>query len=678
MASVLVIEDDQRIRETVARSLADNGHAVRTEGRGTDALGVVVDWRPDVVVLDLGLPDLDGADVLRMVRSVSSVPGDRGHRPRRRCRGRPASRRRGRRLRDQAVLGCAARRPDPCRPAPRRRCGDGGEPRHPRDRRPRGRPRPPHRDARRRGARAVPPRVRPARPPGPPLTGGRHPARAAGRGVAPAPRRGRQDHRRPPVMAAPEAGRVRQRARATCTPCAGWASSWSDRAPDAAPAMRRRLFLVTLAVTTLLVAAFAIPLGAARAGRRPRPSDHRRRGGSGGTGTGPRGGSHARAARRRHRTHAVGPGRPLRGAPPGRHPDRDPTELNDDSVALAREQQLAFSESVEGGIDVYSPVVLGTGDVVVLRVHVPDSLATEGVVTSWLVLALVAAVLLVVAVVATDRLARSVTRPAADLARTSRALAGGDTTRASRRRRPARDRRRGRGPEPPGRPHRRAARGRARAGRRPLPPVPHPLTALRLDAEGHGAADLIEDVDRLEAEVSELIRAARRPLHEEMAVRCDLAEVVEDRAAFWGALADDDGRRWECRIEPAGPHPVRLPREDVAAALDVLLGNVFAHTPDGTPYAVSVRGSAGSRGAWRSRTVVTGSPMRPRCLDRGSSAGGSTGLGLDIASSDRLGSAAVSCASSAAWSRWRPGGPRPAPSRGQPHAQPLTPVCPGH
>ena len=86
-----------------------------------------------------------------------------------------------------------------------------------------------------------------------------------------------------------------------------------------------------------------------------------------------------------------------------------------------------------------------------------------------------------------------------------------------------------------------------------------PLTALRLDAEGHGAADLIEDVDRLEAEVSEVIRAARRPLHEEVAVRSDLAEVVEERAAFWGALADDDGRSWDCRIEPPGPHPVRLP-----------------------------------------------------------------------------------------------------------------------
>lgn len=74
MASVLVVEDDQRIRETVARSLTDSGHAVRTEGRGADALSAVVDWRPDVLVLDLGLPDLDGADVLRMVRSVSTVP----------------------------------------------------------------------------------------------------------------------------------------------------------------------------------------------------------------------------------------------------------------------------------------------------------------------------------------------------------------------------------------------------------------------------------------------------------------------------------------------------------------------------------------------------------------------------------------------------------------------------
>jgi len=74
VASVLVIEDDQRIREVLARALTESGHAVRTEARGTDALAAVVDWRPEVVVLDLGLPDLDGTDVLRMLRGVSDVP----------------------------------------------------------------------------------------------------------------------------------------------------------------------------------------------------------------------------------------------------------------------------------------------------------------------------------------------------------------------------------------------------------------------------------------------------------------------------------------------------------------------------------------------------------------------------------------------------------------------------
>lgn len=74
MSSVLVIEDDQPIREALARALTEAGHAVRTECRGTDALGAVVEWEPDVVVLDLGLPDMDGAKVLAMVRSVSTVP----------------------------------------------------------------------------------------------------------------------------------------------------------------------------------------------------------------------------------------------------------------------------------------------------------------------------------------------------------------------------------------------------------------------------------------------------------------------------------------------------------------------------------------------------------------------------------------------------------------------------
>ena len=74
MASVLVIEDDLRIRESLADGLVAAGHAVRSEASGAGALTATVEWRPDVVVLDLGLPDIDGADVLRMLRGVSSVP----------------------------------------------------------------------------------------------------------------------------------------------------------------------------------------------------------------------------------------------------------------------------------------------------------------------------------------------------------------------------------------------------------------------------------------------------------------------------------------------------------------------------------------------------------------------------------------------------------------------------
>jgi two-component system, OmpR family, KDP operon response regulator KdpE len=74
VSSVLVIEDDLRIRESVARGLVGSGHVVRTEASGAAALAAAVEWRPDVVVLDLGLPDIDGADVLRMLRGVSAVP----------------------------------------------------------------------------------------------------------------------------------------------------------------------------------------------------------------------------------------------------------------------------------------------------------------------------------------------------------------------------------------------------------------------------------------------------------------------------------------------------------------------------------------------------------------------------------------------------------------------------
>ncbi len=74
MAHVLVIEDDPDIRRSLVRSLSDHGHAVSTAPAGMPGLQQAVDEQPDLVLLDLGLPDLDGHEVLRMLRAVRETP----------------------------------------------------------------------------------------------------------------------------------------------------------------------------------------------------------------------------------------------------------------------------------------------------------------------------------------------------------------------------------------------------------------------------------------------------------------------------------------------------------------------------------------------------------------------------------------------------------------------------
>lgn len=71
---LLVIEDDDRIRPLLLRSLRELGYAVRSARTGMAGLQDAVENRPDLVILDLGLPDIDGTQVLSMLRSVSDVP----------------------------------------------------------------------------------------------------------------------------------------------------------------------------------------------------------------------------------------------------------------------------------------------------------------------------------------------------------------------------------------------------------------------------------------------------------------------------------------------------------------------------------------------------------------------------------------------------------------------------
>src|SRR5207344_1680485 len=74
MAAILIVEDDASIRSALTRALTERGHAVSWQPAGLAGLQSVIDHRPDAVLLDLGLPDVDGLQVLTMLRAVSEVP----------------------------------------------------------------------------------------------------------------------------------------------------------------------------------------------------------------------------------------------------------------------------------------------------------------------------------------------------------------------------------------------------------------------------------------------------------------------------------------------------------------------------------------------------------------------------------------------------------------------------
>ena len=74
MTHVLVIEDDPGIRSSLVRSLTDRGYAVSSAPSGLTGLQNALDEEPDLVLLDLGLPDLDGHSLLTMLRAVRRTP----------------------------------------------------------------------------------------------------------------------------------------------------------------------------------------------------------------------------------------------------------------------------------------------------------------------------------------------------------------------------------------------------------------------------------------------------------------------------------------------------------------------------------------------------------------------------------------------------------------------------
>ncbi|MDH0748736.1 response regulator [Pseudomonas sp. GD03842] len=73
-ATLLVIDDEPQIRKFLRISLASQGYKVLEAGTGTEGLSQAALNKPDLVVLDLGLPDIDGQEVLSQLREWSTVP----------------------------------------------------------------------------------------------------------------------------------------------------------------------------------------------------------------------------------------------------------------------------------------------------------------------------------------------------------------------------------------------------------------------------------------------------------------------------------------------------------------------------------------------------------------------------------------------------------------------------
>jgi two-component system KDP operon response regulator KdpE len=71
---ILLVDDEVAIQRAVAPLLRSRGYQVEVVGTGREAVDIVVDRSPDLIVLDLGLPDLEGTEVCRRIRKVSKAP----------------------------------------------------------------------------------------------------------------------------------------------------------------------------------------------------------------------------------------------------------------------------------------------------------------------------------------------------------------------------------------------------------------------------------------------------------------------------------------------------------------------------------------------------------------------------------------------------------------------------
>ncbi len=396
--------------------------------------------------------------------------------------------------------------------------------------------------------------------------------------------------------------------------------------------MRRRIALLVAAVTSAVVLAFVIPLGllvrTMAADRALRTGDDEARYAAivvGGFHGDPQLADTLRQADARTPavTSVLAPDGSVLGA-------AAPDLAADEDVRTARDQRRAFTDIDPGGGAVLIPVLTEDGTYVV-RTTVTTEQMRRGVYRAWVSIGLLGALLLGLAVLIAVRIGRRVSTPVTDLARVAERLQQGELD--------ARAALQG----PPETVELAETINRLAdrivellaAERAAVGDLSHrlrtPVTALRLDAESVAEPDLAdrlqEHIEQLQRTVDAIVRDARRPLHGNLASSCDATAVVEERAAFWSALAEDQGRPVTVDL-PDHPVTVALESTDLTDLIDVLVDNVFAHTADDVAFSIRLLETAEGAVLEVADTgtgIVADADRQP-----GEPRPGTTGLGLQI------------------------------------------------
>ena len=303
-----------------------------------------------------------------------------------------------------------------------------------------------------------------------------------------------------------------------------------------------------------------------------------------------------------------GPVRSGSGAPSGAPPN---VGGNNGPPPGGEGGEQAQLRQIPGGVVAELPVRLSDG-VYFVQVYVSNAALHSGEVGRLMLIVGGSLALLVVSVLGAELLTRRIVRPLVQTAETAHQLTAGDVTARA----------------PTNGPREVAEVGASlnqladridelvAEERETVANLSHrmrtPLTALRLESESlRDPAErerIATQASALERTLTAVIHAARRPQREGRLPAADATAVVRDRVAFWSALTDEQERACTLTL-PDGPLIVRASAEDLAAAVDALIENVVAHTPEGTPFAVSLQSAPpNSTTSWGSSGPVDLSP----------------------------------------------------------------------